>query len=86
MTSDVGTVPQKPTRLSRGEWVSVFKRTFSQFMADDCMGLAQQVAYSSLLAFFPAVVALVGFLDLINAYGALRELPQPGRAERRSPI
>ena len=53
MTSDVGTVPQKPTRLSRGEWVTVFKRTFSQFMADDCMGLAQQVAYSSLLAFFP---------------------------------
>ena len=24
-------------------------------MKDDCMGLAQQIAYSSLLAFFPAV-------------------------------
>ena len=45
MTADVGTVPRKPTRLSRGEWINVFKRTFSQFMADDCMGLAQQVAY-----------------------------------------
>ena len=45
------------------------------------MGLAQEVAYSSLLAFFPAVVALVGLLDLINAYGALRELPRPGRTE-----
>ena len=78
---DVGTAPQQPTRLSRGEWVAVFKRTVSQFLADDCMGLAQQVAYSSLLAFFPAVVALVGLLDLINAYDQLRELPRPGRAE-----
>ena len=77
MTADVGTVPQKPTRLARGEWVTVFKRTFSQFMADDCMGLAQQVAYSSLLAFFPAVVALVGFLDLINAYSALESFLNP---------
>jgi len=77
LTSDVGTVPPKPTRLSRGEWVTVFKRTFAQFMADDCMGLAQQVAYSSLLAFFPAVVALVGFLDLINAYDALDSFLDP---------
>jgi membrane protein len=77
LTSDVGQAPQQPTRLSRGEWVAVFKRTFSQFMADDCMGLAQQVAYSSLLAFFPAVVALVGFLDLINAYDALESFLNP---------
>ena len=45
-------------------------------MADDCMGLAQQVAYSSLLAFFPAVVALLGLLGLLNAYDALAELPR----------
>ena len=77
MTADVGTTPPKPTRLARGEWVAVFKRTASQFMADDCMGLAQQIAYSSLLAFFPAVVALVGFLDLINAYDALQSFLNP---------
>jgi membrane protein len=41
------------------------------------MGLAQQVAYSSLLAFFPAAVALVGFLDLINAYDALESFLNP---------
>jgi membrane protein len=70
-------VPGRPTRLSRGEWVAVFKRTFGQFLEDDCMGLAQQIAYSSLLAFFPALVALVGFLDLINAYGALEEFLNP---------
>jgi len=41
------------------------------------MGLAQEVAYSSLLAFFPAVIALVGLLDLINAYGALQSFLDP---------
>jgi membrane protein len=75
--AEVGHVPRKPTRLSRGEWIAVFKRTFTQFLGDDCMGLAQEVAYSSLLAFFPAVVALIGLLDLVNAYGTLQSFLNP---------
>ena len=73
----VGRVPSSPHRLSPREWVDVFKRSFKEFLADDCMGLAQQIAYSSLLAFFPAVVFLVGLLDLVNAYDALREFLSP---------
>jgi membrane protein len=73
----VGRVPSSPHRLSLREWVDVFKRSFKEFLADDCMGLAQQIAYSSLLAFFPAVVFLVGLLDLVNAYDALREFLSP---------
>ena len=46
-------------------------------MADDCMGLSQQVAYSSLLAFFPAVVLLVSVLGLIGAYDALQSFLNP---------
>lgn len=42
-------------------------------MADDCMGLAQQIAFSSLLAFFPAMILLVGLLGLIGAYDDLKE-------------
>jgi membrane protein len=41
------------------------------------MGLAQQIAYSSLLAFFPAVIALIGLLDLINAYDPLQSFLDP---------
>jgi membrane protein len=37
------------------------------------MGLAQQIAFSSLLAFFPAVIFLVGFFGLIGIYDDLRE-------------
>ena len=41
------------------------------------MGLAQQIAYSSLLAFFPAVIFLVGMLDLIGAYDSLQSFLNP---------
>ena len=70
-TADVGQVPSGPQRLSLREWVAVFKRTAKGFMADDCMGLAQQIAFSSLLAFFPAMILLVGLLGLIGAYDEL---------------
>ena len=41
------------------------------------MGLSQQVAYSSLLAFFPAVVFLVAVLGLIGAYDTLQSFLNP---------
>jgi membrane protein len=41
------------------------------------MGLSAQVAFSSLLAFFPAMVFLVGLLDLIGAYETLQEFLGP---------
>jgi membrane protein len=75
--SSVGHAPSKPQRLARGDWVAVFKRTAKEFLDDDCMGLAQQIAYSALLAFFPAVVALVGLLDLVGAYHALQTFLDP---------
>jgi membrane protein len=50
------------------DWKDVLKKTVSQFMADDCMGLAQQVAYSALLAFFPAVAFVLGFLGTVHLY------------------
>jgi len=73
LAEDVGTVPSGPHRLSLREWLDVFKRTFKQFLADDCLGLSQQVAFSSLLAFFPAMILLVGLLGLIGAYDDLKD-------------
>ena len=40
------------------------------------MGLAQQIAFSSLLAFFPAMILLVGLLGLVGAYDALGRVPR----------
>ena len=44
------------------------KRAGGQFMADDCMGLAQAVAYSWMLAFFPAVAFFLGLLGVLHLY------------------
>jgi membrane protein len=63
--------------LAAREWLEVFKRTGKQFLADDCMGLSQQVAYSSLLAFFPAMIFLVAVLDLVGAFDALQDFLNP---------
>ena len=58
--------PSSPLQLSWREWVAAFKRTGKQFIADDCMGLGQQVAFSSLFAFLPTVILLIGLLGLFG--------------------
>jgi membrane protein len=63
--------------LSPRDWLAAFKSSGKEFLSDDCMGLSQQVAYSSLLAFFPAMIFLIVFLDLIGAFGALQEFLDP---------
>ena len=68
-----GGAPASPLQLSRGEWLDVFKRAGKRFMADDCMGLGQQVAFSALLAFLPTVILLIGLLGLFGS-GAFNSL------------
>ena len=41
------------------------------------MGLSAQVAFSSLLAFFPPMIFLVGLVDLFGVYGTLQEFLRP---------
>jgi membrane protein len=67
-----GSAPREPEKLSRSEWVTVFKRAGASFMKDDCMGLAQSVAYSAMLAFFPAVAFLLGLLGVLGLYDQLQ--------------
>jgi membrane protein len=73
----VGRTPASPERLSRGEWIAALKRSFAAFMRDDCMGLSQEVAYSSLLAFFPAVAFLIGALGLFHLFDDVKQLLDP---------
>jgi membrane protein len=46
-------------------------------MSDDCMGLSQQIAYSSLLAFFPAMAFVVGALGLFDLFDDVKALLDP---------
>jgi membrane protein len=72
----VGRTPRTPAKLSRADWIAVLKRSFSQFLADDCLGMSQQVAYSSLLALFPALAGLMGFLGVFHLYGPVLDALQ----------
>ncbi|MFL5871401.1 MAG: hypothetical protein ACJ75R_09985, partial [Solirubrobacterales bacterium] len=54
------------SRLSLRGWVEVFKKAGRSFIADDCIGLAQQVAFSALLAFLPTVILVIGVLGLFG--------------------
>jgi membrane protein len=69
-----GATPRSPARLRLAEWLDVLKHTGKQFITDDCMGLAQQVAFSSLLAFLPTVALAIGLLGLFGtgAFDSLR--------------
>jgi membrane protein len=73
----VGLPPRSPERFSWSEWLAALKRSFKEFLADDCMGMSQQIAYSSLLAFFPAMAFLVGALGIFNLYDNVIELLDP---------
>jgi membrane protein len=67
----------EPQKLSRGEWLAASKRAGSGFLADDCMGLAQQIAYSSMLAFFPAIAFFLGLLGVLHLYDQLQTFLAP---------
>jgi membrane protein len=55
----------------------VLKRTVRQFVEDDCIGMAQQVAYSSMLAFFPAVAFLLGVVGLFDLFDDVKRFLDP---------
>jgi membrane protein len=72
-SSRTGSPAPSPAGLSRREWVGAFKQTGKRFVADDCMGLSQQVAFSALLAFLPTLILLIGLLGLVGP-GAFNSL------------
>jgi membrane protein len=50
------------------------KASFRRFLADDCMGLSQEIAYSSLLALFPALAGIIGFLGVFHLFGSVEHV------------
>src|SRR4051812_46892564 len=52
-------------------WSELVKRTFSEVLADNCLGLAAQLAYYFFLALFPALLFLVAIVSFIPIEGLL---------------
>ena len=69
--------PDSPAGLTARSWLGALKDAGREFLADDAIGLAQQVAFSSLLAFFPAAIFSVALLGLLGVYDDLRSFLAP---------
>ncbi|MFL5925794.1 MAG: YihY/virulence factor BrkB family protein [Gaiellaceae bacterium] len=60
--------PRTPLKLRGGEWLAATKHAGGRFLEDDCMTFARAVAYSWMLAFFPAVAFFLGLLGVLDLY------------------
>jgi membrane protein len=52
-------------------WTELAKRTYREVLADNCLGLAAQLAYYFFLALFPALLFLVAIVSFIPIAGLL---------------
>jgi membrane protein len=60
-----GRAPDSPTQLSSTK-VATLKRTFKEFSADNLTDRAAALTYYSMLAIFPAIIALVSVIGLVG--------------------
>ena len=52
-------------------WPELARRTYNEVLADNCLGLAAQLAYYFFLALFPALLFLVAIVSFIPVAGLL---------------
>ena len=55
-----------PTQLASRSWRYVVRRTWREFMSDECTDLAAALTYYAVLALFPAAIALISLLGLVG--------------------
>jgi membrane protein len=61
------TAPDTPTRLRRGSWPGVLKRTVREFREDNLTDWAAALTYYGILSIFPALLAFVSILGVIGS-------------------
>lgn len=58
--------PDSPSDLTRQSWVFVVRKTVREFSKDQCTDLAAALTYYSVLALFPAMIALLSVVGLVG--------------------
>ena len=58
--------PEAPTDLDKRSWFYVLRKTMHEFGDDQCTDLAAALTYYSVLAIFPAALALVSILGVVG--------------------
>jgi len=82
-----------PTDLSKASWWYVARKTAREFSDDQCTDLAAALTYYSVLALFPAAIALTSLLGLVGqgteavdqVLGVLRDLGAKGVVDSIGP-
>ena len=64
--ADTDTDVESPTDLDRHSWRYVLRKTLREFSKDECTDLAAALTYYSVLAVFPAMIALTSVLGLVG--------------------
>jgi len=58
--------PDSPTDLKKPSWMYVARKTAREFSHDQCTDLAAALTYYSVLALFPAAIALLSLVSLVG--------------------
>lgn len=61
-----GAEPDSPTDLKKPSWKYVARKTAREFSADQCTDLAAALTYYSVLAMFPAMLAILSLVGLVG--------------------
>ena len=66
--------PESPTKLTKPSWKYIARKTLREFSDDQCTDLAAALTYYSVLALFPALLAMVSLLGLFGQAGKTDQL------------
>ena len=58
--------PDSPAEVTKPSWMYIFRKTVREFSKDQCTDLAASLTYYTVLALFPALLALVSILGLVG--------------------
>ncbi|WP_431279392.1 YihY/virulence factor BrkB family protein [Leifsonia poae] len=58
--------PSRPTKLQKQSWKLVIRKSFREFITDQCTDIAAALTYYAVLSLFPALIALVSLLGVFG--------------------
>src|SRR3546814_801351 len=65
-THDAVDKPDSPTDLTKPSWFYIARKTAREFIDDECTDLAAALTYYSVLALFPATIAILSLVGLVG--------------------